>query len=85
MKKTYLVLADSRQLKKKQGETVELLPAAAKYLVNAGVLEEVVELQPRELAEGETLQAAELPEGSTAVDVGPAEPPASPRRKRGED
>lgn len=80
--KTYRLLADSRQLKKKQGETVDLPPVAAKYLVNAGVLEEVSEIQPRELAEGETLQAAPLPEGSAVTDEGAAQPLASPRRKR---
>ena len=67
--KTYRLLADSRQLKKKAGDTVELPPAAARYLVQAGILEEVVEIQPRELAEGEMAQAAE--------------PPVAPRRKRG--
>ncbi len=40
--KTYRLLADSRQLRKIKGETVELPPAAAKYLVGAGVIEEVV-------------------------------------------
>lgn len=44
--KTYRLLADSRQLQKRQGDTVELAAAAAKYLVAAGVIEEAAEIQP---------------------------------------
>ncbi len=39
MKKTYELLADSRQLRKRAGDTVEMTAKEAKYLVAAGVLE----------------------------------------------
>lgn len=80
--RTYTLLADSRQYRKKAGETVDLHPSAAKYQIAAGVLTEMVEIQPRELAEGEQLEAAPLPGDSTATDAGPTEVPA--KRKRGE-
>lgn len=77
--KTYILQVHSRQFPlKKVGETIELAPAAAKYLVQAGVLAEPI--QERELAEGEVLTAAPPPEGGIATDHGPAE--ASPGKRR---
>lgn len=83
--KTYTLLTETRQWPTKRiGDTVELPPAAAKYLEQAGVLAETATLQPRELAEGEVLAAAPLPEGSPATDLGPAEPPAAKRIRKAE-
>lgn len=82
--KTYILQAHSRQWPlKKVGDTIELAPAAAKYLVHAGVLAEPI--QERQLAEGEVLAAAPLPEGSAATDLGPAEAPSTGKRRKGED
>ncbi|HYG91206.1 MAG TPA: hypothetical protein VD978_33685 [Azospirillum sp.] len=82
--KTYILQTDSRQFPtKKAGDPVELPPTAAKYLVQAGVLADPATIQPRELADGEMLTAAPLPEGSTATDVGAAEAPAAGKRRKG--
>lgn len=81
--KTYILQTASRQWPtKKVGDSIELPAAAAKYLVQAGVLAEPI--QERELAEGEVLTTAPLPEGSTATDLGPAEVPAAGKRRKAE-
>lgn len=83
--KSYRLLVDSRQLKGRAGETVTLTPRQAKYLVSAGLLEEV---SPTVDAPAGDVPTVDAPVGDAAAGEQGEPPavadPAGPiRRKRG--